>query len=99
MDFGPTGMSGGPGLWEIEPGAEGPMHGGAARRLIRDIVGTDDAPAVGDLDERAGVPAGPPDRAAPLPGAPGVDAGHAALRETRPPPDPLPSPHPGSRLP
>jgi hypothetical protein len=31
------------------------MHGGTARRLIRDVVGTDDDLAIGDLAERAGI--------------------------------------------
>ena len=58
------------------------MHGGAARRLIRDIVGTDDDLAVGDLAERAGILAGHPDRAAPLLGQPGVVEDQEALRRT-----------------
>jgi hypothetical protein len=41
MDFGPPGLSGGPGLWEIQLGGEGPMHGDAARRLIGDVVRTE----------------------------------------------------------
>jgi hypothetical protein len=66
LDLRPTRAIGGPGLGEIQLGGEGSMHGGAARRLIRDIVGTDDDLAIGDLAERAGILTGDPDRAAPL---------------------------------
>ena len=58
------------------------MHGGAARRLIRDVVGTDDDLAIGDLAERAGILAGHPDRAAPLLGQPGVVQHQKALGRT-----------------
>src|SRR2546421_2811457 len=79
MDFGPAGVIGGRGLGEIEPGGEGPMHGGTACRLIRDIVSTDNDLAIGDLAERAGILAGDPDRAAPLLGQPGVVEDQDAL--------------------
>jgi hypothetical protein len=58
------------------------MDGGAARRLIRDIVGTDDDLAVGDLAQRAGILAGHPDRTASLLGQPGIIEDQDALRRT-----------------
>jgi hypothetical protein len=82
MHLGPTGLRSSPGLGQIELGGEGPMHGGAARRLIRDVVGTDDDLAIGDLAECAGILAGHPDRAAPLLGQAGVVQHQNALGRT-----------------
>ena len=82
MDFGATGLLGGPGLWERALSGEGPRHGGTARWLIRDLGGPDDAWAMGALAQRAGILAGHADRAAPWLGPPGVVEDQDALGRT-----------------
>ena len=58
------------------------MHGGTARRLIRDVVRADDDLAIGDLAQGPGILAGDADRAAPLLGQPGVVQHQEAVRRT-----------------
>src|SRR5215475_4091056 len=82
MDFGPTGLSGSPGLWKIDLGGEGPMHGGAACGLIGHVVCADDDLAIGHLTQGAGVLAGHPDRATPLLGQSSVVEDQDALGRT-----------------
>jgi hypothetical protein len=72
LDLGAAVTLRGPARRPLEACGEGPMARGAAGRLIRYVVGADDALAMGDLAQRPGRLAGDPDRAAPWFGQTGV---------------------------
>src|SRR5215470_5395110 len=72
----------GPGLGEREARGQGPMDGGAAGRLIRNIVRADDDLAIGDLAQRSGILAGDANGTAPLFGQAGIVQQQEAMRWT-----------------
>jgi hypothetical protein len=81
--LGAAGARSGPGRRQREPGRHGPVHGGPARRLSGDLVGWDNALAMGALAQRPSIRAGNADGTAPWLGQPGVVQSQQAVWRTR----------------